>query len=89
MSVVEAFVHEFVWVNDGRPHQSSVIERAINEAVVAMFMFDQAFYEWASISVEKLPCDNRDKEDPESHYPDLCYHFRITIEPEKEAYVRS
>jgi hypothetical protein len=53
------------------------MQLALDEAFVA-------FHEWGgwdyeSVKIAKLECDNRDKDDPESHYPDLCWHYLISI----------
>ena len=77
MSLMISCVHEFSWKNDGGWHTHSALERAIGEAL--MKAHEQGVWEWQSMNIEGLPCDNRDKDDPNSHYPELCYHYRVTI----------
>lgn len=75
----EAFVFEYVAVNDGKWRTYSHEEVARMNAFRAFH--DTGAFEWASYTIENLPCDHRDPDDPDSHYPDLCWHYRVTIVP--------
>jgi hypothetical protein len=79
---VETFTYISSEVNDGGWKQSSAEDRALNRAKVAFHA--QGGWDWSAILIEKLPCDNRDKTDPNSHYPNLCWHYEITIEPKED-----
>jgi hypothetical protein len=68
------FVYISSEVNDGGWKQSSAEQRALDRAFGEYYK--TGHWEWATLMVTKLPCDDRD-----AHYPNLCWHYQIEIEP--------
>lgn len=74
--------HLYVWVNDGEPRMSTPLERGIDEAL--SLWHDKGQWEWEVITLRSLPCDNREPDAEGTHYPNLCWHYRVTIEGKEE-----
>ena len=70
------FTHVYSRKNDGSPSPYSTEQRAIQEALTAFYEAEN--YLWESFTVTKLPCDDR-----AGHYPDVCWHYKITINPKE------
>lgn len=68
--------HRYSWKN-GQPRMRSSYDTAINEAFIKLH--EAHGTDWVTVEVRNLPCDD------ESHYPDGCNHFEVTIkEPTDE-----
>lgn len=71
-------VHTSSWKNDGEYHSISPLDNAINEAFIKLH--EAGEHEWEKLEIVPLPCDARD-----SHYPNLCYHYEVTLTGKEEA----
>lgn len=67
------FTHVYERVNDGSPSPYSNEQLAIDEAINEMHK--AGHWGWQTLTIETLECDLR-----EAHYPDLCWHYRVTME---------
>lgn len=68
------FIYGYSHKNDGSPSAYSSEQKAIDNALVA---FSEAGgTDWRALTIEPLPCDARDL-----HYPDACWHYKVTITP--------
>lgn len=71
---VTPFEYLYVRKNDGSPSPYSAEQRALAEAFVAFH--EAGGYEWRTVEIANLPCTMRAE-----HYPDICWHYRVTITP--------
>lgn len=75
------FQYMYVKKNDGRSSPYSSEQSAIQRALGAYYESNgYSETRWSSLTIEALPCDDRSTTQP-SHYPDLCWHYLITVHP--------
>lgn len=77
MKLKTTYVYDYTRVNDGSPSPYSDEQMALTYAFHAYY--EAGHYEWKSVTIEKLACDDSE------HYPNACWHFRVTIKDEGQA----